>query len=271
MKIYAIVAGSLVFGWALGNSAAAVPLGQTEVKVEIVPSLGARVPTLPLIGDRAPSFAATTTAGTIRFPDDYAGSWVVLFSHPADFTPVCTSEFVVFGSLAQEFGRLNTKLLGLSINGVERHLEWFQAIADHVVFRGIDLERIPFPVIADHDQEVAWRLGMLHPRASSTETVRAVYVVDPTGVLRAMLYYPKEVGRSVAEIKRLLIALQTVDSKKVVTPAEWMPGDDVLALPSAKDQQAGSKKASLAERSKADGCQTWFFCLKKLPKSELAL
>lgn len=180
---------------------------------------------LPLIGDKAPHFEADSTHGPVRL-DDYAGRWLVLFSHPADFTPVCTTEFVAFADLAEQFAARNVALLGNSVDSVYSHLAWVRAIQDKL---GV---RIPFPIIADLDMRVAHAYGMLHPNTSGTAAVRAVFVIDPNQVVRAVLYYPMNAGRMVPEILRLVDALQTADRDGVACPANWRPGDDVvLAAP----------------------------------------
>ncbi len=176
---------------------------------------------LPLIGDRAPDFEAESTHGPVRL-SDYAGRWLVLFSHPADFTPVCTTEFAAFIALADDFAERNVSLLGNSIDSVHSHLAWIRNIKDRL---GID---ITFPIIADIDARVSRAYGMLHPNTSKTATIRAVFVIDPASVVRAMLYYPMNAGRMVPEILRLVDALQTADRDGVACPANWQPGDDVL-------------------------------------------
>ncbi|QYC38160.1 Alkyl hydroperoxide reductase subunit C [Nonomuraea coxensis DSM 45129] len=183
---------------------------------------------LPLIGDRAPDFAAETTHGPVRLAD-YAGRWLVLFSHPADFTPVCTTEFVAFAELAGEFADRNVALLGNSIDSVHSHLAWTRAISDKL---GVT---IPFPIVADLDTKVSRAYGMLHPNTSATAAVRAVFVIDPEATVRAILYYPMNAGRMVPEILRLVDALQTSDRDGVACPANWRPGDDVL-LPAPRTQ-----------------------------------
>ncbi len=183
---------------------------------------------LPLIGDKAPDFTADTTHGPVRLAD-YAGRWLVLFSHPADFTPVCTTEFVAFAELAEEFARRNVALLGNSIDSVHSHLAWTRAIHDKL---GVT---IPFPIIADLDTRVARAYGMLHPNTSQTAAVRAVFVIDAESTVRAILYYPMNAGRMVPEILRLVDALQTSDRDGVACPANWRPGDDVL-LPAPRTQ-----------------------------------
>ncbi|MEV5738541.1 peroxiredoxin [Microbispora rosea] len=176
---------------------------------------------LPLIGDRAPDFEAESTHGPVRLAD-YAGRWLVLFSHPADFTPVCTTEFVAFADLAEAFAARGVALLGNSVDSVHSHLAWTRAIEDRL---GV---KIPFPIIADLDTRVSRAYGMLHPKASATAAVRAVFVIDPESVVRAILYYPMNAGRMVPEILRLVEALQTADRDGVSCPANWRPGDDVL-------------------------------------------
>jgi peroxiredoxin (alkyl hydroperoxide reductase subunit C) len=176
---------------------------------------------LPLIGDKAPHFEADSTHGPVRL-DDYAGQWLVLFSHPADFTPVCTTEFVAFTDLADQFAARNVALLGNSVDSVYSHLAWTRAIHDKL---GV---RIPFPIIADLDMKVAHAYGMLHPNTSGTAAVRAVFVIDPNQIVRAVLYYPMNAGRMIPEILRLVDALQTSDRDGVSCPANWRLGDDVV-------------------------------------------
>jgi peroxiredoxin 2/4 len=176
---------------------------------------------LPFIGDRAPDFAAESTHGPVRL-SDYAGRWLVLFSHPADFTPVCTTEFVAFTELTDEFTARGTALLGSSVDSVHSHLAWTRAIEQKL---GV---RVPFPIIADLDMSVSRAYGMLHPNTSATAAVRAVFVIDPEQTVRAVLYYPMNAGRMIPEILRLLDALQTSDHDGVSCPANWRPGEDVV-------------------------------------------
>ena len=186
---------------------------------------------IPLIGDKAPSFTAETTQGTINFPEDYKGKWVIFFSHPADFTPVCTTEFMTFAKMEPEFEKLNCKLIGLSIDSVFSHLAWLNTIKEKIEYKGMKGIEVKFPVIADLSMEVAKAFGMLQPNVSTTQAVRAVFIIDPEGIVRAVLYYPSSNGRNMDEIKRLLISLQLSDAEKVATPADWMPGDDVIIPP----------------------------------------
>lgn len=185
------------------------------------PAPSTPVTPFPLIGDSAPYFEAESTHGVVRL-SDYNGQWLVLFSHPADFTPVCTTEFVAFAELAEEFAARNVALLGNSIDSVFSHLAWVRAIKEKL---GVT---IPFPIIADLDTTVARSYGMLHPHTSQTSAVRAVFVIDPEQIIRAIVYYPMNAGRMIPEILRLVDALQTSDRDGVSCPANWQPGKDVV-------------------------------------------
>jgi peroxiredoxin 2/4 len=214
---------------------------------------GTSIPSLPRLGQPAPAFQAETTHGTIRL-SDFAGSWLILFSHPADFTPVCTTELVAFAQIAPGLRQRNVELLGLSIDSTYSHIAWVRAIEQQ--FK----TPIPFPVIADLNKEIATLYGMIMPGESKTETSRCVFVIDPNGILRAMIYYPLTTGRNTDEILRLIDALQTTDKHGVATPANWRPGDKVI-LPPPKTIEGA------AERLKAGyECTDWFFCKKELPK-----
>lgn len=186
---------------------------------------------LPRIGDLAPQFEAKTTQGQIKL-EDYKGSWLILFSHPADFTPVCTTEFVAFQNIYPELRELNTELLGLSVDSLPAHIAWVRNIQEKL---GVKIE---FPVIADLTREIAMKYGMIHPNESSTETNRAVFVIDDKQVIRALIYYPLNAGRNMDEILRLLQALQTADKHKVALPAGWKPGEKVVVPPPASQQAA---------------------------------
>lgn len=217
---------------------------------------------LPLIGERAPEFTAETTQGTINFPKDYEGKWVIFFSHPADFTPVCTTEFMSFASMADEFKELNAELLGLSIDSTFSHIAWLRTIKEKIAYRGMKDLEINFPVISDLTMEVSKKFGMLQPSASTTQAVRAVFIIDPKGIVRAILYYPLSNGRNMQEIKRLLIAMQHSDEYKVATPANWQLGDDVIIPPPGS---CGSAKERVEAAGKDYECLDWFLCLKKCP------
>ncbi len=218
---------------------------------------------LPLIGDRAPSFKAETTQGPISFPDDYKGRWVVLFSHPADFTPVCTTEFMTFAAMEPAFKALNCDLVGLSIDSIFAHIAWLRTIKEKIEYKGMKGVEVNFPLIADIKMEVAKLYGMLQPGASSTQAVRAVFIVDPNGVIRALLYYPLTNGRNMEEIKRLLVALQTSDKHAVATPANWQPGEDVI-IPTPGSCGAARERV---EKSGPDvKIHDWFLSTKPCPK-----
>ncbi len=206
---------------------------------------------LPRLGQPAPLFQAETTHGSIRL-EDFRGSWLVLFSHPADFTPVCTTEFVAFARLAPELRKRNVELLGLSIDSTYSHIAWIRNIEEHFSVK------IPFPVIADLNKEVASLYGMIMPGESKTETSRCVFVIDPNGILRAMIYYPLTTGRNTEEILRLIDALQTTDTHGVATPANWRPDGKVIVPP--------PKTAEAAEERMQAGhdCTDWYFCTKDL-------
>lgn len=180
---------------------------------------------IPRIGDIAPDFTANTTFGPITFSEWAAGKWVVLFSHPADFTPVCSTEMAGFARRADLFASKNVKLLGLSIDSIHSHLAWARNIEKNL---GIEL---PFPIIADLDTKVAQKYGMIHPGESSTVTVRAVFVIDPNRKVRAMIYYPLANGRNLDEVVRLVDSLQAADANGIATPADWKPGDRVIVPP----------------------------------------
>ncbi|WCK55844.1 peroxiredoxin [Aneurinibacillus sp. Ricciae_BoGa-3] len=205
---------------------------------------------LPQIGAKAPDFTAQTTMGSLTL-SDYTGSWVVLFSHPADFTPVCTTEFIAFAQYAPSFEERNTKLIGLSVDSVYSHLGWLENIQRHT---GVE---IPFPVVADLDMKIAHLYGMVSPGISSTTTVRSVYIIDGQQVLRAILYYPQTNGRNIPEILRLIEAMQLTDKEQISTPANWMPGYPVIVPPP-------STYAGVKERlqSSEHPCMDWYLCQK---------
>jgi len=218
---------------------------------------------MPRIGDHAPEFQAVTTQGPINFPADYSGSWVILFSHPADFTPVCTSEFVTFASMQEQFLKVNTKLVGLSVDGLYSHIAWLRTIREKIEFNGHKDVEVTFPLIEDIKMEVAHKYGMIHPNDATTKAVRAVFVIDPKGIIRAMIYYPLSTGRNFDELYRLILALQTADEFGVATPADWRPGNDVI-IPTAGSCGV-AKERMMSDKSEMN-CQDWFFCLKKLDK-----
>ena len=217
---------------------------------------------MPLIGDKAPSFQAVTTQGTINFPEDYAGKWVILFSHPADFTPVCTTEFMTFASMMDEFKALNTELVGLSVDSLYAHIAWLRRIQE-LDWNGKTHVEVKFPLIEDIRMEVANKYGMIQPGQSTTQAVRAVFVIDPEGKIRTILYYPLSTGRNFDEIKRIIQALQKADKDGVATPADWRPGDDVI-VPTAGS--CGTAKERMENQNDDQYCLDWFMCFRREKK-----
>jgi len=215
--------------------------------------------TFPLIGDKFPEIETVTTYGKIKLPEYFKGKWFVLFSHPADFTPVCTTEFVAFAKRYEDFKKLNTELIGLSVDSSWSHIKWIEWIKDN-----LNVE-IPFPIIADPRGLVAEKIGLLHT-ASATHTVRAVFVVDPNSVIRVILYYPAELGRNMDEILRIVKGLQISDKYKVALPANWpnneIIGERVIIPPATTVQQA-------KERLEKYECFDWWLCHKEIPKEEV--
>lgn len=214
------------------------------------PQTAVMQPRLELNG-LAPDFEAVTTQGTIRLSEWGKGKWVVLFSHPADFTPVCTTEFIEFAKLHDEFARKNVALLGCAVDSVYSHIAWARNIQDKF---GV---KIRFPIIADLDQKVARLYGMVHEPSSSTATVRCVFFIDPKRILRAMIYYPLNVGRNFAEVMRVIDALEMVDANKVACPANWTPGEDLI-VPAPVTMDDAEKRAASNEYQVSD----WYFAKK---------
>ncbi|WP_342306490.1 peroxiredoxin [Methanolobus sp. ZRKC5] len=215
---------------------------------------------MPLIGDSAPSFTAETTAGAISFPRDYKGKWVIFFSHPADFTPVCTTEFMTFAGMQDDFKTLNAELLGLSIDSIYAHIAWLRTIKEKIEYKGMKEVEITFPVIADLKMDIAKKFGMVQPNASDTQAVRAVFMIDPKAKIRAILYYPLSNGRNMDEVRRLLLAMQKSDAENVATPANWQPGDDVIIPPPGS---CGTAKERVESKDEDTYCLDWFMCFKK--------
>ncbi len=217
---------------------------------------------MPLIGEPAPAFTAVTTQGNISFPEDYAGKWVILFSHPADFTPVCTTEFMTFATMADEFKALNTELVGLSVDSLYAHIAWLRKIQE-LEWNGMKNVEVKFPLIEDIRMDVARKYGMIQPGQSNTQAVRAVFVIDPEGKIRTILYYPLSMGRNFDEIKRIILALQKADKDKVATPANWRPGDDTI-VPTAGS--CGTAKERMESKADDQYCLDWFMCFKREKK-----
>ncbi len=225
---------------------------------------------MPRIGDTAPAFVAQTTQGEIDFPADYAGKWVILFSHPADFTPVCTSEFMTFATMQEEFRRHNTELVGLSVDGLYSHIAWLRTIKDKITFRDMKDVEVTFPLIDDVSMNVANRYGMIMPGEATTQAVRAVFFIDPTGLIRAIIYYPLSLGRNFDEILRVIKGLQVADEFDVAIPADWRPGERVIVPPAgscgtAKDRMEGTGAAQYDIE-----CEDWFFCTRSLSQEQIA-
>jgi peroxiredoxin (alkyl hydroperoxide reductase subunit C) len=212
---------------------------------------------IPLIGEKMPSVKVQTTHGVKTIPDDYKGKWIVLFSHPGDFTPVCTTEFVAFAKRNEEFKKMSTELIGLSIDQVFSHIKWVEWIQDKLNVQ------IPFPIIADDMGNVASKLGMIHP-GKGTNTVRAVFIIDPQGIIRLMLYYPQEIGRQVNEVLRALKALQISDINRVAMPENWPNNElikDNVIIPPPKDFAEAEK------RMNPQNGYDWWFTYKELELS----
>lgn len=219
-----------------------------------------RVIEFPIIGRRAPHFEANTTHGMVSFPEDYQGKWVILFSHPADFTPVCTTEFMTFASMHDTFKELNTELIGLSIDSVHAHLGWVQAIKNYS-WEGIENPVVKFPIIDDVKMEVSSKYGMVQGESDSS-AVRAVFFVDPEGTIRTILYYPASLGRNFDEIKRIIIGLQKADEEKIALPANWKPGKDVILTP-PKTTDAITERVDLAKDNESLEQLDWYLTFKK--------
>ncbi len=224
-----------------------------------------QVVSMPRIGDKAPEFKAVTTQGDINFPADYKGEWVILFSHPADFTPVCTSEFMTFASMQDKFEEVNTKLVGLSVDGLYSHIAWLRTIKEKIEYKGMKDVEVTFPLIEDISMNVAKKYGMIMANEATTKAVRAVFFIDPEGIIRAIIYYPLSLGRNFDELYRVIVALQAADEFSVATPADWRPGDDVIVPPAgscgtAKDRMDGKEEMK---------CYDWFFCTKPLDEDKV--
>jgi peroxiredoxin (alkyl hydroperoxide reductase subunit C) len=224
------------------------------------------VATMPRIGDPAPAFTANTTQGEITFPADYAGKWVILFSHPADFTPVCTSEFMTFATMQDEFKAYNTELVGLSVDGLYSHIAWLRTIKDKIVYRDMKDVEVTFPLIDDVSMNVATQYGMIMPGEATTQAVRAVFVIDPKGMIRTIIYYPLSLGRNFDELLRVVKALQTADAFGVATPADWRPGERVIVPPAGS---CGTAKERMEGVEEGVECVDWFFCTKEIAEADI--
>ena len=212
---------------------------------------------LPRIGDPAPDFKAVTTHGELTFSQWQGNDWVVLFSHPADFTPVCSTELMEFARRSEEFKKVGVKLIGISVDSVHSHLAWLQNLKEKM---GSD---IPYPMIADIDMKVSQAYGMIHPGASATATVRAVFLIDPKRIIRALVYYPMNVGRNVDEVLRLVQGLQTADRFTVATPVNWRPGEKVVVPPPKKVDEVRERET---HRGKDYEIRDFYLCMRDVPK-----
>ena len=210
-----------------------------------------QVTSLPRLGQLAPPFEAVTSQGVLKL-EDYKGSWLILFSHPADFTPVCTTEFIAFAKIYPELQKRGVELLGLSVDSVSSHIAWVRNVEEKTKVK------IPFPIVADLNKEVSMAYGMIHPGQSKTETVRCVFIIDDKQVIRTILYYPLTTGRNMDEILRIIDALQTTDANGVATPANWRPGDKVVVPPPNTQEMAEERLKEGYE------CVDWYLCQKKL-------
>lgn len=226
----------------------------------------APVVTMPRIGDPAPSFTGVSTQGPVNFPADYAGKWVIFFSHPADFTPVCTSEFMTFASMQEEFAKYNTELVGLSVDGLYSHIAWLRTIKDKIKFRDMANVEVTFPLLEDISMEIAQKYGMIMPGEDSTKAVRAVFVIDPEGIVRTIIYYPLSLGRNFDELLRVVKALQTADHYDIATPADWRPGEPVIVPPAGS---CGTAKDRMEGHDEGVVCEDWFFCTKAIPAEDV--
>ena len=225
-----------------------------------------QVTSMPRIGDKAPEFKAKTTQGEINFPSDYKGEWAILFSHPADFTPVCTTEFMTFASMEEKFAKANCKLVGLSVDGLYSHIAWLRRIKEKMVFNGMKDVEVKFPLIEDITMDVAKKYGMIQPNEDTTKAVRAVFFVDPESIIRAIVYYPLSLGRNFDELYRALVAMQTADAFDCATPADWRPGDDVIVPPAGS---CGTAENRMEGKEEGVECVDWFFCTKKVSEEKV--
>lgn len=222
-----------------------------------------QVNVMPRIGDPAPEFKAVTTQGDINFPSDYSGNWVILFSHPADFTPVCTSEFMTFASMEHKFEQADCKLVGLSVDGLYSHIAWLRTIKEKIEYKGMKNIEVNFPLIEDIKMDIAKKYGMIQPNEDNTKAVRAVFFIDPKAIIRTIIYYPLSLGRNFDELYRVLIALKTADEFGIATPADWRPGDNVIVPPAGS---CGVAKDRMESKDSDLTCHDWFFCTKKIDK-----
>ena len=215
---------------------------------------------IPLIGETAPSFTAESTNGKITFPDDYYGKWKILFSHPAAFTPVCTSELIELANMQKDLDKMDTKVIVVSTDGINSHIAWKKSM-ESIRYKDQETPKISFPLISDNAFEISKKYGMIHSYSSTTRDIRGVFIIDPNDKIRAIFFYPMNVGRNMDEIKRTVMALQMADGKNILTPANWMPGGEVL-IPAPKTEADADK---LAEKKDPDLRElAWYMWFKKM-------
>ena len=217
---------------------------------------------IPLIGAQAPSFTAETTNGTVTFPDDYQGKWKILFSHPQDFTPVCSSEISELADMQREFKSLNTQIAIISTDDVTQHKSWKKWL-EELDYKGHGTHKIDFPFIDDHTRAVSIQYGMLHEPVSTNKDVRGVFIIDPNNIVRCINFYPMQIGRNMQEIERVLVALQTADKESVCTPANWKEGDDVIVPHYPYTQEQLDKNPKIKDDYYNVGEYIWFKKEKK--------
>jgi len=217
-------------------------------------------PILPLIGENAPSFSAASTNGTINFPADCGSNWKIIFSHPADFTPVCSSELLELAELQDDFKKMNVDIVIVSTDNVETHTQWVKSL-ESLEYKNRKTEKISFPLVADQDHSIAKKYGMIHPNTSSTKDVRGVFIIDPKNTICAMFYYPMNIGRNIDEIKRTIVALQTAEKNHILTPADWQAGNDVM-VPYVKDAGAQGNLATTNDPTQYQ--VAWYMTFRKL-------
>ncbi|MEN8150653.1 MAG: peroxiredoxin [Planctomycetota bacterium] len=232
-----------------------------------LPGAAKKAAVAPRLGDKAPAFKAESTSGEIDFPAAYKGRWVVLFGHPGDFSPVCTTEFMQFAAAKPKFDALQCDLLAVSADSVDSHMSWLKEVRG-LRYGELSDVKVDFPVLADPALEIAKSYGMVHPKTLKKAAVRTLFVIDPGGKVRATIAYPPTIGRSIPEVLRLVTALQTSDYYDVATPADWQPGDDVILKPLAT-KEANVKRSR--HRSADYYSLAWFLCLKRLSDPERAL
>jgi len=215
---------------------------------------------IPLLGEMAPSFVAQSTQGKINFPDNYPMKWKILFSHPSDFTPVCSSEIMELALMQEEFDKLGTKIIVISTDGLESHIDWIKSL-ESIKYKGKTIPKINFPLVTDKNLDISKKYGMIHSYTTVLRDVRGVFIIDPSDRIMAIFFYNDNIGRNINEIKRTLIALQTAEDHNVLTPANWMPGQDVL-IPAPKTM-SDAEKLSL---KKDDSLYSlaWYLWFKKM-------